>query len=251
MSAFHDPTDDPSGPLDVLVIEDTAAVAGLIRQALEADGCRIEVVTNLADARRRLVSHPPDVVVLDVELPDGSGLELLRDPPAVPQPPTVVLSSRQEELDRVIGLELGAEDYMVKPFFPRELAVRVRRAASRQTSPAAEDPHRLRHGPLVIDRTTREAALDDATVELTAREFDLLAHLAASPRQVFSREELLGAVWQSSSEWQSAKTVTEHIRRIRNKIERDPSRPRWIITVGRSGYRFEPRQIEPASDPRL
>lgn len=220
----------------VLVVEDVAAIAALVRQALEAEGMEVHHVADLAGARDRLASRPPDVMVLDVELPDGSGLDLLQDRDGW-DVPVVILSSREDEADRVLGLDLGAEDYVVKPFFPRELAARVRRAAGR---PAAAPPSRLVFDGLVVDLASREVSVGGATVSLTGREFDLLAHLASAPRTVFSREDLLRDVWNSSSEWQSAATITEHVRRLRQKVETDPARPRRIVTVGRAGYRLEP-----------
>ena len=228
----------PSSGLRVLVVEDTATVAELVRHSLETAGMDVDVEGDLAGARRRLGADSPDVVVLDVELPDGSGLDLLRDGTVGGAVPVVVLSSREEELDRVLGLELGADDYMVKPFFPRELATRVRRAADRAN--VGVPPTRLEFGELVIDAASREVIVGGTLVSLTDREFEVLAHLASSPRQVFDRTELLRDVWRSSPEWQSPKTVTEHIRRIRRKIDPDPDRPRWVVTVGRAGYRFEP-----------
>lgn len=220
----------------VLVVEDTPAVADLVRRSLEADGLRVELVTNLQDARARLDADVADVVVLDIELPDGSGLDLLRDPPAC-EVPIVILSGHQDEADRVVGLQLGADDYVVKPFFPRELAARVRLAAGRGQT---KRPAQLDFGDLVINLDSRSVRCDGALVRLTDREFDLLVHLASSPGQVFHRDDLLRAVWQSSPEWQTPKTVTEHIRRVRLKVDDDDARS-WITTVGRSGYRFEPR----------
>lgn len=223
--------------LRVLVVEDSGPVGALVRRSLESQGFLVEVVTDLRSARGALGRvPPPDVVVLDVELPDGSGLELLRESSPRAPVPVVVLSSRQEELDRVLGLELGAEDYVIKPFLPRELAVRVRRAAGR---PRREPEQRLDFGDVVIDLAKREVELAGRQApELTRREFDLLAHLAGSPGRVVSREELMRDVWQSSPEWQSAKTVTEHVRRVRKKIEFDPLSPSLIVTVGRTGYRW-------------
>ena len=221
----------------VLVVEDSGPVSALVRRSLESEGFIVEVVADLKSARASLVAaQPPDVVVLDVELPDGSGLELLRESPGGPPVPIVVLSSRQEEIDRVVGLELGAEDYVVKPFLPRELATRVRRAAGR---PRPERAQRMEFGDVVIDLGKREVEVAGRQVSgLTRREFDLLAHLASSAGRVVSRDELMRDVWHSSSEWQTPKTVTEHVRRVRQKIEEDPLNPSRIVTVGRSGYRW-------------
>jgi DNA-binding response OmpR family regulator len=223
--------------LRVLVVEDTAPVRELVARALASEGCVVEQTASAEEARRQLSAAPPEVIVLDVGLPDASGFDLLREIVATSGPPVVMLSSRGEEIDRVLGLELGAEDYVVKPFYPRELAARVRRAAHR-ARPAHTS--RLEFGELVVDLNSRQVTVAGQAVELTAREFDLLAHLAASPRKTFSRHELLEQVWQSSPEWQKPKTVTEHVRRVRNKIEPDPNRPRWIKTVAGVGYRFDP-----------
>lgn len=195
----------------------------------------VDHAADLRAARSYLGDDQPDVVVLDVELPDGSGLELLRAPSF--SVPTVVLSARQEEIDRVVGLELGADDYVIKPFYPRELAARVRRAADRRTGRAP--PTRIEVGDVVIDLGAREVSLRGQPIDLTTREFDLLAHLAATPRRVFGRDELLRHVWRSSPEWQTTKTVNEHIRRLRQKLERDPARPSLIVTAGRAGYRLD------------
>lgn len=220
-----------------LVVEDAPAVAELIRRSLEAHGFAVDAVATLEDARLRLAGEAPDVVVLDVELPDGSGFQLLREAAGPHSVPVVILTSRDAEADRVQGLELGAEDYVVKPFFPRELATRARRAAGRSQR-AVRPP--LEFGDLVIDLSAREVTISGTPVHLTRREFDLLAHLASAPRQVFSREQLLREVWLSSPEWQTTATVTEHVRRLRQKVEHDPLQPRRIVTAGGAGYRFEP-----------
>lgn len=223
--------------LRALVVEDSEPVSALVRRSLESDGFVVDVVSDLQGARASLgAEQPPDVVVLDIGLPDGCGLELLREARGGPSVPIVVLSSRQEEVDRVLGLELGAEDYVIKPFLPRELATRVRRAAGR---PRPEPPARLSFGDVMIDLAKREVEVAGREIAgLTRREFDVLAHLARSSGRVVSRDELMRDVWHSSSEWQTPKTVTEHVRRVRQKIERDPLNPSLIVTVGRAGYRW-------------
>ena len=226
--------------LRVLVVEDSGPVGDLVRRSLESEGFIVEVVTDLRGARAGLATDPPDVMVLDVELPDGSGLELLRESPNGPAVPIVVLSSRREEIDRVVGLELGAEDYVIKPFLPRELATRVRRAATRIRP---EPPRRLDFGEVVIDLAKRDVQVAGRIVDLTPREFDLLARLAGASGRVYSREDLLRDVWHSSREWQSAKTVTEHVRRLRQKLEPNPAEPALIVTVGRAGYRWAPERV--------
>jgi DNA-binding response OmpR family regulator len=221
----------------VLVVEDSIPVRELIVRTLTSEGFVVEEAATGEEARRQLSAATPDVVLLDVGLPDASGFELLREVVATTGVPVIMLTSRTDEIDRVLGLELGAEDYVVKPFYPRELAARVRRAAHR-AHPVGTAP--LEFGDLVVDVTSREVTVAGRTVDLTAREFALLAHLAASPRRSFSRDELLEQVWQSSPEWQKPKTVTEHVRRLRNKLEPDPDRPRWIKRVAGVGYRFDP-----------
>jgi len=147
-----------------------------------------------------------------------------------------MLTARDEEVDKVLGLELGADDYVVKPFYPRELAARVRRSLQRR----APAPTRVDVGGLVVDSRSREVRVGGEVVALTDREFDLVAHLARSPRHVFSRDDLLRDVWGSSPDLQSPKTVTEHIRRLRRKLGPGPEGHRWIVTVGSSGYRLDP-----------
>jgi DNA-binding response OmpR family regulator len=149
----------------------------------------------------------------------------------------ILLTGKDAEADRVLGLKLGADDYVVKPFSPAEIAARIATVLRRVRPPATS---RLEFDGLVIDLNTREVHVNGELVTTTAKEFDLLAFLASSPRQVFSREQLLDHVWKSSSEWQSADTVTEHIRRLRRRIEPDPEHPRWISTVWSVGYRFDP-----------
>jgi DNA-binding response OmpR family regulator len=220
------------------VVEDAEPVRGLIVRTLVVDGWQVTEASTATEARAALSESKPQVVVLDLGLPDESGLDLLREVIA-DGVPVVVLTSRGEESDRVLGLRLGAAEYMVKPFFPSELAIRVQRASTRERmTPTPE----LGGGGLVIDRESREVRVDGSTVAVTDREFDLLVHMASSPRQVFSREDLLRDVWQSSPDWQSTATVTEHVHRLRGKLERDPVHPTLIVTVGRAGYRFEPRQ---------
>ncbi|MEO1059723.1 MAG: winged helix-turn-helix domain-containing protein, partial [Actinomycetota bacterium] len=187
-----------------------------------------------------LDADPPDLVVLDMMLPGVNGLDILRRVRSSSEIPVIMLTARAEETDRVSGLELGADDYVVKPFSPRELAARVNGVLRRTSGRNVSSPQPLDFGELLIEPLSREVTLNGENVELTPKEFDVLAFLAASPRQVFSRAELLESVWQSSPEWQDPATVTVHVRRIRNKIENDPEHPRWITTVWGVGYRFEP-----------
>jgi DNA-binding response OmpR family regulator len=169
-----------------------------------------------------------------------NGLDILRRIRASGDMPVIMLTARSEESDRVAGLELGADDYVVKPFSPRELAARVNGVLRRAAPKPATVADVIEFDGLIIDNRSREVRCAGELVELTPKEFDVLAHLAGAPRQVFSRADLLRDVWQSSPDWQDPATVTVHVRRIRNKIEADPENPRWITTVWGVGYRFEP-----------
>jgi DNA-binding response OmpR family regulator len=220
----------------VLVVDDEPTVRDVVARYLERDGFAVCEVGDGADVAAAVESFEPDLVVLDVMLPNRSGLDVLRD--LGQRIPVILLTARTDETDRVLGLELGADDYVIKPFSPRELVARVRSVLRRAAPPTA--PAVLRFDGLSIDTGAREVAVDGASVTLTAKEFDVLAHLASHPRQVFSRSQLLGAVWDSSPDYQDPATVTVHVRRLRNKIERDPEQPRWISTVWGVGYRFEP-----------
>jgi DNA-binding response OmpR family regulator len=224
-------------PRCVLVVDDEVTVREIVARYLERDGFRVFQAADAAEAER-LLERRPDIVVLDVMLPAGNGLDLLHRLRASSQVPVILLSARSDEIDRVVGLELGADDYVVKPFSPRELAARVRTILRRASPPPQTTP--LTFDGLTIDTATREVFVDGGPVQMRAREFDVLAFLAASPRHVFSREQLLGHLWGSSSEFSDISTVTVHVRRIRQKIEKQPVRPRWITTVWGVGYRFEP-----------
>jgi two-component system, OmpR family, phosphate regulon response regulator PhoB len=223
----------------VLVVDDEPMVREVITAYLERDGYRVTGVADGAAALRWLAVGRPDLIVLDLMLPAVDGLSVLAQlRRSAPGPPVIVVTARGEEPDRVLGLELGADDYLVKPFSPRELVARVG-SVLRRTRPGALTA-RLVHGSLVIDGPSREVTLDGGLIPLTAREFDLLAFLAAAPRQVFSRAELLERVWQSSADYQDPSTVTVHIRRLRHKIEADPDQPRHLVNVWGVGYRFDP-----------
>jgi DNA-binding response OmpR family regulator len=222
----------------ILVVDDESTVREVVARYLERDGYEVEMASDGAAARRSLASFRPDLVVLDIMLPAVSGLEVLRDIRRDGELPVILLTARAEEADRVAGLELGADDYVVKPFSPRELTARVR-SVLRRAMPRP-DSARLTFDRLTIDPASREVTVDGNLVDLTAREFDLLAFLASSPRQVFSRGQLLEQVWDSSTTWQDPATVTVHVRRLRQKLDADPQNPRWVTTVWGVGYRFEP-----------
>jgi DNA-binding response OmpR family regulator len=240
----------------VLVVDDQETIVATVRAALEREGFDVDVCGDGPSALRRVRDEPPALVILDVGLPGMDGLEVLREIRRGADLPVVMLTARDDEFDRVLGLELGADDYVPKPFSPRELVARVKSVLRRSGSavpPAttaappgasfADDvwtSMRIEHGGLVVDLANREVLLRGELVETTRREFDLLAMLASSPRQVFSREQLLRSVWDSSSDWQAPATVTEHVRRLRQKLESDPTRPSMLLTVRGVGYRFVP-----------
>jgi len=223
----------------VLVVDDEPMVREVITSYLERDGYRVTSVADGAAALSWLDDGRPDLVILDLMLPTVDGLSVLAQVrKAGADLPVIVVTARGEEPDRVLGLELGADDYVVKPFSPRELVARVASVLRRsRPEPASAQ---LTYGPLVIDGPSREVTIDGELVALTAREFDLLAFLAAAPRRVFSRAQLLAEVWDSSPEYQDPSTVTVHIRRIRRKIEDDPDTPRHLVNVWGVGYRFDP-----------
>jgi DNA-binding response OmpR family regulator len=226
----------------VLVVDDEPMLRNLLSHLLRLDGYKVLEAEDGLTALDVVASEKPDLVLLDVTLPARSGLDVLGDLRRTSDIPVILVSARAEEDDRVAGLRLGADDYVTKPFSAAELSARVesvlRRSAMRR-APATSDG-RLAFEGLAIDLRTREVRVAGAKVEMTAKEFDLLAYLAGEPREVFSRDQLLRQVWGSSSNWQSDATVTEHVRRLRRKIEDDPDNPRWIATVRGAGYRFEP-----------
>jgi len=226
----------PRSPL-VLVVDDEPMVREVVARYLERDGFRVAVTGDGAEALDLYRQAQPDLVVLDLMLPSVDGLSILDVVRRSSDTPVILLSARRDESDRVAGLELGADDYVVKPFSPRELSARVRSVLRRTSRP---DTPRLEFDGLSIDPATRDVFVSSEPVQLTPKEFDLLAFLAASPRRVFSRTQILQHVWDSSPEWQDPATVTVHVRRIRQKIEADPEKPRWVRTVWGVGYRFEP-----------
>ena len=231
-----------TGEPRVLVVDDEPMVREVVSGDHQRDGIAVTQVGDGRSALEALAGQPFDLVVLDIMLPMASGLDVLRAVRRHSTIPVILLTARGDEADRVAGLEAGADDYVVKPFSSRELAARVR-GVLRRTRPEAADEARLApldFGEMRLDRAAREVRMDGRLVELTPKEFDLLAHLAGHPRQVFSRAELLEQVWESSIDYQDPATVTVHVRRIRQKIESDPDTPRWIATVWGVGYRFEP-----------
>ena len=227
-----------AAPANLLVVDDEPMVREVVARYLEQDGHGVTVVGDGASALQALASDRFDLVVLDLMLPAIDGLSVLREIRRAGETPVIVLTARGDEGDRVHGLQLGADDYVVKPFSPRELVARVTSVLRRASAPGRRELHRF--DDLEIDETTREVRRDGVAVELTRREFDLLAFLARSPRQVFTRAQLLEHVWDSSPEWQDPATVTVHVGHLRQKLERDPADPVRLVTVRGVGYRFEP-----------
>jgi DNA-binding response OmpR family regulator len=225
----------------VLVVDDEPMVREVVSRYLQLDGMRVHEAADGTAALALLAADPPDLVVLDVMLPGTDGLSILRTLRTRGDIPVILLTARAEEIDRVLGLELGADDYVVKPFSPRELVARVRTVLRRtQGGAATPDDEVLDFGGLRIEPRAREVRTAAGLVTLTPKEFDLLLTLARSPRQVFSRRQLLQLVWDSAPEYQDAATVTVHVGRLRQKLEADPQNPRWITTAWGVGYRFEP-----------
>jgi two-component system, OmpR family, response regulator ResD len=222
----------------ILVVDDDSTTRDVIVRYLERAGF-VAVEAADGDAARALFhDRTPDLVVLDVMLPGTDGLSLCRHIRSTSTVPVIMLTALTEETDRIVGLELGADDYVTKPFSPRELVARVK-TVLRRTGPAEEAPERVTAGALVIDGAAREVAKDDVAVRLTSKEFDLLWFLARHPRRVFSRDQLMSRVWGHSTEIDTG-TVTVHVRRLREKIERDPAHPEHLQTVWGVGYRFAP-----------
>jgi DNA-binding response OmpR family regulator len=219
-------------------------VREVVVRYLQRDGLQVHDTGDGDEALDWLRGNRPDLVVLDIMLPGTDGLSILRELRARSDLPVILLSARVEEVDRILGLELGADDYLVKPFSPRELATRVRTVLRRSRAngepSAAPASASLTFDGLHIDPRTREVLVGERVVHLRPKEFDLLTALAGSPRQVFSRRQLLEQVWESAPEFQDPATVTVHIGRLRQKLEADPDAPRWITTARGIGYRFEP-----------
>ena len=220
------------------MVDDEPIVREVVVSYLRREGYQTLEAADGDAARALIEDEPPALVILDVMLPGTDGFELCRWVRARSDLPVILLTARGEETDRIVGLELGADDYVTKPFSPRELAARVR-TVLRRAAPAVSTSGRLSFEELEIDAQTREVRRRGSLVQLTAREFDLLWFLASHPRQVFSRDLLMDRVWGYAAALDTG-TVTVHIRRLREKIEDDPSHPRLLQTVWGVGYRFAP-----------
>jgi two-component system, OmpR family, response regulator ResD len=222
----------------VLVVDDEPIVREVVVRYLEREGYRTLEAADGLRAKELVERHSPGLVVLDLMLPGTDGLALCRWIRARSGLPVIMLTARGEEADRIVGLELGADDYVTKPFSPRELVARVRSVLRRAESDGAA-AEALAYEGLELDPSSREVRRSGEPLQLTAKEFDLLHFLASHPSHVFSREQLMARVWGYSAALDTG-TVTVHIRRLREKVEDDPSRPRFLQTVWGVGYRFSP-----------
>ncbi len=228
-----------AGPC-ILVVDDDEVVRAQVARRLTVVGMSVVEAGDGATAMELAARHAPALIVLDLCLPDTTGIDVLAALRSASDVPVILLSGLGEESDRVAGLELGADDYVVKPFSSRELLARIRSVLRRSQPALSLDHLELVFGDLRIAPVPRTVHVGPALVELTRLEFDLLLFLARSPRQVFSRAQLLANVWSSDSEWQDESTVTEHVHRLRRRIEACPAAPRHLVTVRGVGYRFEP-----------
>jgi len=224
-----------SRPKQILVVEDEATIREVIRRYLEREGYQVREAADGYAALDILAEAQPDLIVMDLMLPGIDGLTLTRQLRQRSRVPIIMLTARGDTSDRIRGLDLGADDYLPKPFSPRELVSRIQ-AVLRRGAPA--EPARLRFGEVAMDLDTRTVTRGSRNVRLTAREFDLLWFLASHPGQVFTRERLLDNVWGADFAGDPS-TVTVHIRHLREKIEPDPGEPQHLITVWGVGYRLE------------
>ncbi len=224
----------------IVIVEDEPDISEVVSLYLKRAGYQVAHYADGLAAQEALLRQLPDLVILDVMLPGMDGFTLTRNLRDRFDVPIILLTSRREEADRIAGLELGADDYVVKPFSPQELVSRVRAVLRRTRAlPQTIEDRALDYGDLRINPGTRLVTLNAQEIILTAREFDLLYHLAQHPRQVFSRDQLLESIW-GMSDYIDPGTVTVHIRRLREKIEPDPATPRHLVTVWGVGYKFEP-----------
>jgi len=220
----------------ILVVEDEPKIATLVRDYLSAAGFSVLIAGDGDDALRQAKSARPDLMVLDLGLPKRDGLDVIRDVRRFSEMPIVILTARGDESDRIVGLELGGDDYVVKPFSPKELVARVR-AIFRRSERNAAPSDVIHAGDITVDTQRLRVTVGDRVVDLTATEMQLLAKLAAEPGRVFTRGQLLDAVHGVAFE-SYERAIDGHIKNIRRKVEPDPSRPRYILTVYGVGYRF-------------
>lgn len=232
---------------EVLIVDDEASVVEVVTLYLKREGFTVRQAVDGKAALEALSVRKPTLIILDLMLPRIDGLEIMRQLRSEPGEavPVIMLTARSQETDRIYGLELGADDYVTKPFSPAELVARVKAVLRRTTGPERATPKeqkQLNFEGLTIDPITRLVTVSGSELELTVTEFNLLWFMARHPRQVFARDQLLENVW-GFSEYVDPSTVTVHIRRLREKIEEDPSTPRWLLTVWGVGYKFEPGEV--------
>ena len=228
---------------EILVVDDEASVVEVVSLYLKRDGYAVRQALNGRDALTAIADRLPSLIVLDLMLPEVDGLQIMRHlrENVATDVPVIMLTARGQEMDRIYGLEMGADDYVTKPFSPIELVARVKAVLRRTRAgvPQENSEQPIKHAELEIDPTARQVLVRGEQCELTATEFNLLWYMANRPRQVFSRNQLLEHVW-GFSEYVDPSTVTVHIRRLREKLEVDPSKPRWLLTVWGVGYKYEP-----------
>jgi len=220
----------------ILIVDDEEMIVRTVKAYLDREGFKTYTAVDGEEALRAFEDKGPDLIVLDLMLPKVSGIEVTRAIRAKSSVPIIMLTAKAAEADRVVGLELGADDYVVKPFSPRELVARIRAVLRRFEGEGAE-VERISVGKLEIDLKTRELKVEDVEIELTPTEFDMLAYLARHPGQVFTRLQLLREV-QGYTYDSFARTIDTHIKNLRRKIEQDPKAPKYILTVHGVGYRF-------------
>lgn len=229
----------------VVLIEDERDIVELVRYNFRKEGFEVESFSRGEEGLQYLRRHPADLVLLDIMLPDRDGFEIcrrLRAEERLKSLPVIFLTAKGEEIDRVLGLEIGADDYVVKPFSPRELVARAKAVLRRQTRPA-ERAEVVETRDLRLDARTQEVTVRGRSVELSTLEFKLLHFLASHPRRIFSREQLLDEVW-GRDRFVTPRTVDVHMRRLREKIEEHPEKPQYLQTVRGAGYRFSPEAAD-------
>ena len=229
--------EDAGNGARILVVDDDDAIRTLLRRMLTTEGYAVDEAPDGATAIAKLEAGLPDLVLLDIMMPGQDGLDVLQGVRRTSDLPVILLTAKGDEADRVLGFRFGADDYVVKPFSTAELFARIAALLRRSGAPRAGGP--LTFEGLAIDLAKREVTVRGRTVDLPAREFEVLAFLASSPKQTFSRQQILDRLWAATDD-PSPGTVTEHVARVRRRIEEDPDRPRWIHTVRGIGYRFEP-----------
>ncbi len=225
-------------PYRILAVDDDPKILKILLHSLSREGFEVLTAANGEEALQKARQLPPDLVVLDIMMPGMDGFETYQKLKAQRDVPVIMLSARTDEVDRVVGLRMGVDDYQTKPFSPTELALRVKAVLRRLEEKKVQPNQVLTFGELTLDYVKRSVMVDGSKVELTPKEFELLWLMASNSNQVFTKAHLLDKIWDSSF-FGDENTVTVHIRRLREKIERNPSKPVYIKTVWGTGYKFE------------